>query len=129
MFFFLFLACKCLFFFFFFSSRRRHTRSLCDWSSDVCSSDLLELGHCLADRLLREPGPLGQLGEPGSVVEVDEAEDAAVPLAHVLEPLLPEACEQLLDRGGLDLHQERRQRASCGQRLYGHLVRSLDKVT
>src|SRR5438874_13829198 len=28
------------FFFFFFSSRRRHTRSLRDWSSDVCSSDL-----------------------------------------------------------------------------------------
>src|SRR5260221_10244269 len=27
--------------FFFFSSRRRHTRSLCDWSSDVCSSDLV----------------------------------------------------------------------------------------
>src|SRR5438034_8919047 len=27
-------------FVFFFSSRRRHTRSLCDWSSDVCSSDL-----------------------------------------------------------------------------------------
>src|SRR5260221_6748910 len=25
---------------FVFSSRRRHTRSLCDWSSDVCSSDL-----------------------------------------------------------------------------------------
>src|SRR5438034_372396 len=23
-------------------SRRRHTRSLCDWSSDVCSSDLIE---------------------------------------------------------------------------------------
>src|SRR6266496_5162939 len=28
------------FFFVFFSSRRRHTRSLRDWSSDVCSSDL-----------------------------------------------------------------------------------------
>src|SRR2546428_2813363 len=27
--------------FFFFSSRRRHTRSDRDWSSDVCSSDLL----------------------------------------------------------------------------------------
>src|SRR6266576_1253375 len=27
-------------YFFFFSSRRRHTRSLRDWSSDVCSSDL-----------------------------------------------------------------------------------------
>src|SRR5690242_8059280 len=30
-----------MFFFFFFSSRRRHTRLTCDWSSDVCSSDLL----------------------------------------------------------------------------------------
>src|SRR5256886_13424257 len=27
-------------FYFFFSSRRRHTRFDCDWSSDVCSSDL-----------------------------------------------------------------------------------------
>src|SRR3989475_8464690 len=26
---------------FFFSSRRRHTRFDCDWSSDVCSSDLV----------------------------------------------------------------------------------------
>src|SRR3989338_4998996 len=26
----------------FFSSRRRHTRWNCDWSSDVCSSDLLD---------------------------------------------------------------------------------------
>src|SRR5438045_8913517 len=26
--------------FFFFSSRRRHTRCLSDWSSDVCSSDV-----------------------------------------------------------------------------------------
>src|SRR5690349_23925122 len=36
-FFFLF----CFLFFFFFSSRRRHTRSLRDWISDVCSSDLV----------------------------------------------------------------------------------------
>src|SRR5438046_9965045 len=28
-------------FFFFFSSRRRHTRLVSDWSSDVCSSDLI----------------------------------------------------------------------------------------
>src|SRR5438034_3398043 len=37
------MSCTCefvCFFIFFFSSRRRHTRSLCDWSSDVCSSDL-----------------------------------------------------------------------------------------
>src|SRR5207253_6825809 len=30
-----------VFFFFFFSSRRRHTRWPRDWSSDVCSSDLV----------------------------------------------------------------------------------------
>src|SRR5437879_7638346 len=29
--------------FFFFSSRRRHTRYIGDWSSDVCSSDLLAI--------------------------------------------------------------------------------------
>src|SRR2546430_6400582 len=31
--------------FFFFSSRRRHTRFDCDWSSDVCSSDLANIGR------------------------------------------------------------------------------------
>src|SRR5699024_11396620 len=35
--------------FFFFSSRRRHTRSKRDWSSDVCSSDLLTI-QLLCDR-------------------------------------------------------------------------------
>src|SRR6185369_14460726 len=39
-----------IFFFFFFSSRRRHTRFKCDWSSDVCSSDLVPL---LGSALLR----------------------------------------------------------------------------
>src|SRR5437763_10596301 len=36
------------FFFFFFSSRRRHTRYIGDWSSDVCSSDLVS---AMDDRL------------------------------------------------------------------------------
>src|SRR5438309_11710880 len=35
------LALIRILFFFFFSSRRRHTRWNCDWSSDVCSSDLI----------------------------------------------------------------------------------------
>src|SRR5256886_9106289 len=34
---------------FFFSSRRRHTRFVCDWSSDVCSSDLDECWWSCAD--------------------------------------------------------------------------------
>src|SRR5256886_12321428 len=33
---------------FFFSSRRRHTRFDCDWSSDVCSSDLRRLSDAAA---------------------------------------------------------------------------------
>src|SRR2546430_4845365 len=47
---------------FFFSSRRRHTRFDCDWSSDVCSSDLASgvavlLG--VADALKAKPPTLG----------------------------------------------------------------------
>src|SRR5260370_20251250 len=33
---------------FFFSSRRRHTRFKCDWSSDVCSSDLRSVAEGVA---------------------------------------------------------------------------------
>src|SRR2546427_582944 len=49
------------FFFFFFSSRRRHTRFDCDWSSDVCSSDLSLWDGCrqpphAAYPQLRRPG-------------------------------------------------------------------------
>src|SRR5256886_6038943 len=33
---------------FFFSSRRRHTRFDCDWSSDVCSSDLHQAARDVA---------------------------------------------------------------------------------
>src|SRR5207237_7693118 len=48
--------------FFFFSSRRRHTRFKCDWSSDVCSSDLVaHRGACLVLRtvLLQRRARLG----------------------------------------------------------------------
>src|SRR2546426_3678787 len=46
----------CSYFFFFFSSRRRHTRLQGDWSSDVCSSDLIRKrtdGVALGERLGR----------------------------------------------------------------------------
>src|SRR5208337_1040846 len=42
--------------FFFFSSRRRHTRYIGDWSSDVCSSDL-ELVHMMVGREIKELEP------------------------------------------------------------------------
>src|SRR3989338_10595301 len=38
---------------FFFSSRRRHTRWNCDWSSDVCSSDL-DMGGKVEMKILIE---------------------------------------------------------------------------
>src|SRR5260370_1685172 len=38
---------------FFFSSRRRHTRFKCDWSSDVCSSDLSATLAYSANQLTR----------------------------------------------------------------------------
>src|SRR5438034_11590921 len=41
---------------FFFSSRRRHTRSLCDWSSDVCSSDLVYEGNGIAGVITEDKG-------------------------------------------------------------------------
>src|SRR5438874_5745373 len=40
--------------FFFFSSSRRHTRSLLDWSSDVCSSDLEPLQPGLGEHGVRD---------------------------------------------------------------------------
>src|SRR5207237_4328969 len=47
-----YVLCYCVVFFFFFSSRRRHTRFKCDWSSDVCSSDLFS---CNGGRRCRVP--------------------------------------------------------------------------
>src|SRR6266542_5669084 len=45
---------KALCFFFFFSSRRRHTRCYRDWSSDVCSSDLVGGSSGARTDLLRQ---------------------------------------------------------------------------
>src|SRR5205085_6717439 len=78
--------------FFFFSSRRRHTSFDCDWSSDVCSSDLV--GHVVADGR----GVVGQGGERGPDLALGQ--DAA--------------------DGGLDLGQIGR--ASCRERGYMSVV-------
>src|SRR3712207_7837023 len=47
-------------FFFFFSSRRRHTRYWRDWSSDVCSSDLVAYLESWGRATVQSPaGPKG----------------------------------------------------------------------
>src|SRR5437899_9174371 len=52
--------------FFFFSSRRRHTRCLSDWSSDVCSSDLgcVHARRPLGGALAIGAGAVGEGGAP-----------------------------------------------------------------
>src|SRR6266446_9372127 len=62
------------FFFFFFSSRRRHTRLQGDWSSDVCSSDLLDVDALLELGRVRMPEVL--VGRSGVAVA---AADLAAP--------------------------------------------------
>src|SRR6266496_831626 len=82
--------------FFFFSSRRRHTRSLRDWSSDVCSSDLLACeGWARLGRI-----PEGDVAEirtravaptPERVEEIEEVtnHDVAAFVQAVAEPIGP----------------------------------------
>src|SRR2546430_6276181 len=50
-----------LYAFFFFSSRRRHTRFDCDWSSDVCSSDLPLMSFRLSSAMRVTSKPIASL--------------------------------------------------------------------
>src|SRR2546430_16054544 len=54
---------------FFFSSRRRHTRFDCDWSSDVCSSDLIHVSkpYKQVSREWKSENTVVRLGANGSV--------------------------------------------------------------
>src|SRR5688572_31294562 len=91
---------------FFFSSRRRHTRFDCDWSSDVCSSDL------------RQGARLPRLPESTEQEQQDRSRDEA---ADMGEPGYP---ARVLGSGGGDrgiagvgLDQEQIGRASCRERV------------
>src|SRR6266702_4464295 len=86
--------------FFFFSSRRRHTRWPRDWSSDVCSSDLLRADHrhhCLA---LVE-GPSGVISSGFSVAGPDALAGAETEL---------ERCGVAVSRGSAGEARSRRVR-------------------
>src|SRR5256886_8574953 len=72
---------------FFFSSRRRHTRFDCDWSSDVCSSDLHlreELSRVLAEDYIRTARAKGapvwrHAFKEGFLIPVTEIVSAKIP--------------------------------------------------
>src|ERR1039457_7539906 len=98
--------------FFFFSSRRRHTRLQGDWSSDVCSSDLLAifqaelnggLDHGLVD------GLHGGRGEPvkGAVEGVVLGYTMAVEVGKAAQGIaVVDAFAQLAIVPVLDAHQD-----------------------
>src|SRR5438105_3350513 len=69
---------RCSAFSFFFSSRRRHTRSTRDWSSDVCSSDLLRVPLLAA--LPRDSEWLAVLAQVAETVALIGAHPAAEPV-------------------------------------------------
>src|SRR3712207_8624746 len=78
-------------FFFFFSSRRRHTRYWRDWSSDVCSSDLVDQGERQpfvaegqARRVRRATGGVGDRVQPAELVLVVVArgDRLGLPVGH-----------------------------------------------
>src|SRR5438105_7028376 len=88
------------FFFFFFSSRRRHTRSTRDWSSDVCSSDLEDLGAKPRRDVVADPC---RDGLPPPDLRREDRERALHPAPQV--------------RVLLDLRREEIGRASCRERV------------
>src|SRR6267378_5448870 len=85
-------------FFFFFSSRRRHTRSLRDWSSDVCSSDLpgvfAVFTHRTMPRMNPTPKPWSHLhphGQSYLPLQDDQIHYAGQPVALVVAGTLDQA--------------------------------------
>src|SRR5258707_8353525 len=94
----------------FFSSRRRHTRYWRDWSSDVCSSDLLGFGEHGLERV----AALFHLGEDevaGTVEDAGERDDAIARNAFTQDGVDGDApCHA-------GFHGEEIGRASCRERV------------
>src|SRR5690606_41090618 len=68
----------------FFSSRRRHTRFSRDWSSDVCSSDLVELDEVARRMTVTSPtGEVERFG-PESSIWTDAIPAVKAPSTQVL---------------------------------------------
>src|SRR2546427_5947227 len=90
---------------FFFSSRRRHTRFDCDWSSDVCSSDLAPEFQLDVKQLARARNHLG--GQQGVAAQIEEVVlDADL---FDSEHFSPDLRQQLLDRKSTRLNSSHSQ--------------------
>src|SRR5690606_15149848 len=82
--------------YFFFSSRRRHTRFSRDWSSDVCSSDLV-----CANRFLVQDGIYDRfakaLGERVAALKVGNGMDEGVEQGPLIEQKAVNRLRELID--------------------------------
>src|SRR3989475_722925 len=85
--------------FFFFSSRRRHTRFDCDWSSDVCSSDLETHALVGLEALLRWRRQDGSFVPPDRFIPVAEHSGLIVPLGQWVLATACRTMRELLDAG------------------------------
>src|SRR5437762_10582895 len=85
-----------LFLFFFFSSRRRHTRYIGDWSSDVCSSDLHQL--VFSARISRRADDLREVFTSAVVqlleLRIDSGKKLAGAVAHNQDVIRPRSEER-----------------------------------
>src|SRR5438045_5622137 len=84
-----------LVFLFFFSSRRRHTRCLSDWSSDVCSSDLESVGR---GRLSRSSRKSVRRASTGSGVNAAKKRERSEEHTSELQSLRHLVCRLLLEK-------------------------------
>src|SRR6267143_5768198 len=107
-------------FFFFFSSRRRHTRWNCDWSSDVCSSDLRmlaviesRLGYpdraviAIQEALKLDPDDPATLNIQGAILMGMNRLPAALAAFDRASSRSPEFLPALLNRGNALLYLNR----------------------
>src|SRR5207253_5784713 len=85
--------------FFFFSSRRRHTRWPRDWSSDVCSSDLMNIVRRTLDIDADTDARLREMAD-------ERGEDVAAVLAEAVALL-----DSVVDISGPDIGEDRRRRS------------------
>src|SRR6266480_7866104 len=105
--------------FFFFSSRRRHTRLTCDWSSDVCSSDLDPvLLEVLRNRLeaIADEMELTLLKSAASPI-VKEGLDASAALFNIQGETIAQAAAIPIHLGALQCAAQRIVRAFPPERM------------
>src|SRR5690606_41087907 len=95
----------CLFLSYFFSSRRRHTRFSRDWSSDVCSSDLLRSG----DDVPAFTHLADAITSPGAVSGIQVISHWQTDFLYRMSELTRDEVESVVSQIG---------RASCRERVY-----------